>query len=398
MIIIMNNDSGIHSRPGHRTAAGEEVFLPAGPRATGKSFLLRQQLGDRAAVIDLLRSDVFLRLSADPGLLESLIDGRRSKPSAPVVIDEVQKLPPLLDEVHRLIESRRMRLVLTGSSARKLKRGQANLLGGRAWTANLYPLTRAEIPRFDLPRFLRYGGLPPVVLSDDPQEELHAYVRTYLHEEIQAEGFVRRLPAFSRFLTTAALTNGRMVNFAKIGSDAGLPPATVREHYFLLEDTLVGFMLPAWTKSKKREAISTAKFYFFDTGVVHALAGTETLERNSDLYGRSFEQWLAMELRAYLGYRRRHEPMAYWRSTADHEVDFVIGDHAAIEAKATRRVSVSDLRGLQALAEEKIVGRLFLVSEDPVEAKHGPIRCMPWQRFLDELWADRLLPRSGRVG
>ena len=379
------------------TLLEKKSFFLLGPRATGKSFLIGQQLGGRAAVIDLLRSDVFLRLSADPSLLESLIDGSRPKPSlpvvpvVPVVIDEVQKLPELLDEVHRLIESRRMRFVLTGSSARKLKRGRANLLGGRAWTAHLYPLTRAEIPRFDLSRFLRYGGLPPVVLSDDPREELHAYVRTYLHEEIQAEGFVRRLPAFSRFLTTAALTNGRMLNFAKIGSDAGLPAATVREHYFLLEDTLAGFLLPAWTKSKKRKAIATARFYFFDTGVAHALAGTETLDRNSDLYGRSFEQWLAMELRAYLGYRRRHEPMSYWRSTADHEVDFVIGDHTAIEAKATRRVGPSDLRGLQALAEEKIVRRLFLVTEDPIETKRGPIRCLPWQRFLDELWADELL-------
>ena len=307
------------------------------------------------------------------------------------MIDEVQKLPLLLDEVHRLIEARKMRFVLTGSSARKLKRGNANLLAGRAWTARLHPLTRAEIPRFDLPRFLRYGGLPPVVLSEDPKEDLHAYVRTYLHEEIQAEGFVRRLPSFSRFLTMAALTNGQMLNFAKIANDAGLPAATVREYYFLLEDTLVGFLIPAWVKSTKRKAISTAKFYFFDTGVTHALAGTETLDRNSDLYGRSFEQWLGMELRAYLDYHRRHEPISYWRSTADHEVDFIIGDHAAVEAKATRRVGPSDLRGLEALAEEKIVRRLILVSEDPVEMKRGPIRCLPWQRFLDELWADEIL-------
>jgi predicted AAA+ superfamily ATPase len=320
-----------------------------------------------------------------------MIDGDRWGGKAPVVIDEVQKLPPLLDEVHRLIEERGMRFVLTGSSARKLKRGHANLLGGRAWTANLYPLTYPEIPKFDLPRFLRFGGLPPVVLGDEPDEELHAYVRTYLHEEIQAEGLVRRLPAFTRFLTTAASTNGQMLNFAKIGNDAGLPAATVREHYFLLEDTLVGFLLPAWTKSKKRKAIATAKFYLFDTGVAHALAGTRALDRNSDLYGRSFEQWIAMELRAYLGYRRRHEELGYWRSTADHEVDFMVGDHIAIVAKATRKVGASDLRGLGALAEEKIVQQLFLVSEDSIETKRGSIRCLPWRTFLDELWGDRLL-------
>jgi len=370
--------------------AKKKSFFLLGPRATGKSFLIRDQLGGQATVIDLLRSDVFLRLSANPSLLESMIDGGHRGATAPVVIDEVQKLPSLLDEVHRLIEERRMHFVLTGSSARKLRLGHANLLGGRAWTANLYPLTYAEIPKFDLPRFLRYGGLPPVLLGDDPDEELHAYVRTYLHEEIQAEGLVRRLPAFTRFLTTAASTNGQMLNFAKIGNDAGLPAATVREHYFLLEDTLVGFLLPAWTKSTKRKAISTAKFYFFDTGVAHALSGTRVLDRNSDLYGRSFKQWIAMELRAYLGYRRRREELGYWRSTADHEVDFVIGDRVAVEAKATRRVAASDLRGLIALAEEKIVRQLFLVSEDPIETKRGPIRCLSWRTFLDELWGDKL--------
>ena len=371
--------------------AKKKSFFLLGPRATGKSFLIRQQLGGQATVIDLLRSDIFLRLSANPSLLESMVDADPRAGDVPIVIDEVQKIPQILDEVHRLIEERGMHFVLTGSSARKLRHGHANLLGGRAWTANLYPLTYAEMPKFDLPRFLRYGGLPPVVLGDEPDEELHAYVRTYLHEEIQAEGLVRRLPAFTRFLTTAASTNGQMLNFAKIGNDAGLPAATVREHYFLLEDTLVGFLLPAWTKSKKRKAITTAKFYFFDTGVAHALSGTQTLDRNSDLYGRSFEQWIAMELRAYLGYRRRREELCYWRSTADHEVDFVIGDRIAVETKATRRVGASDLRGLTALSEEKILRQLFLVSEDPIETKCGPIRCLPWRTFLDELWNDKLL-------
>jgi predicted AAA+ superfamily ATPase len=365
-------------------------FFLLGPRATGKSFLMRTQLGDRALVIDLLRSDLAFRLAADPGLLESLIGDRRG-PAAWIAIDEVQKLPGLLDEVHRLIESRGLRFLLTGSSARKLRRGQANLLAGRAWTAHLYPLTWAEIPRFDLARFLRWGGLPPVVASDEPAEELRAYVRTYLQEEIQAEGFVRRLPQFSRFLATAALTSGQMLNFAQIASDTGVPAATVREHYFLLEDTLVGFLLPAWTKSRRRKAIATARFYFFDTGVTHALAGTEALDRNSDLYGKSFEQWVGMELRAYLGYRRRDDGLAYWRSIHQHEVDFIVGDHTAIEAKATRKVTGRDLRGLNALAEEGGFRRLLLVSEDRLEATHGAVRCVPWSRFAEELWADRLI-------
>ena len=368
----------------------KKSFFLFGPRATGKSFLIHRQLGPRALVIDLLRSDVAFRLAADPSFLEALL-GHRRGPGAWIVIDEVQKLPGLLDEVHRLIESRGIRFLLTGSSARKLRRGQANLLAGRAWTAHLYPLTSVEIPRFDLPRFLRWGGLPPVVASDDPAEELGAYVRTYLQEEIQAEGFVRRLPQFSRFLASAAIMNGRMLNFAQIASDTGVPAATVREYYYLLDDTLVGFLLPAWTKSKKRKAISTAKFYFFDTGVTHALAGTQTLDRNSDTYGRSFEQWIGIELRAWLGYRRRRDELCYWRSVYQHEVDFVVGDHTAIEAKATHKVTARDLRGLQAIAEEGRRRRLLLVSEDRIEARHGAIRCIPWQMFVAELWADKLL-------
>ncbi len=365
-------------------------FFLFGPRGTGKTFLIREQIDDEALVLDLLRPELFLRLASEPGLLESLVADRRG-PQARVVIDEVQKLPGLLDEVHRLIETRGIRFLLTGSSARKLKRGHANLLAGRAWTAHMFPLVYPELPKFDLPRYLRWGGLPHVINSTEPDEELRAYVGTYLKEEIAAEGLVRRLPPFSRFLTTAALTNGQMLNFAKIASDAGLPAATVREYYFLLEDTLVGFFLPGWTKSNKRKAITTAKFYFFDTGVTHTLAGTETLDRNSDLYGRSFEHWVVTELRAYLGYRRRSETLAYWRSVHQHEVDIVIGDHTAVEVKSTRKVGPHDLRGLQALAQERSFERLILVSEDPLRTKRGSIECLPWHVFVAELWADRLL-------
>jgi len=365
-------------------------FFLFGPRTTGKSYLIRQTLGDRVLLFDLLRGDLLLRLAADPTELESWIEGdpqgRRT-----VVLDEIQKLPSLLDEVHRLIEGRGMTFLLTGSSARKLRRGAANLLAGRAWRAELFPLTAQEIPDFDLDRFLRFGGLPPVQLSEDPAEELAAYVSTYLYEEIQAEGLVRKLPAFSRFITTAALCNGRMLNFAALASDAAVPASTVREYYSILTDTLVGFLLEPWTKSRKRKAIATAKFYFFDTGVVHALAGTQHLDRNSDLYGRSFEQWIGMELRAFLSYRRLPLRLAYWRSTHGHEVDFVVGDELAVEAKATRRVSRRDLHGLRALGEEGTVRQLLLVSHDPVAATQDGIRRLPWQAFLEALWGGQLL-------
>jgi len=361
-----------------------------GPRATGKTFLIREQLADRALVIDLLRTDFSLRLSRAPTDLEALIAAAGS-PSV-IVIDEVQKVPQLLDEVHRLIESRGIKFLLTGSSARKLRRGQANLLAGRAWQANLFPLTWTELKeqRFDLDRYLRYGGLPTVYLSAEPREELQAYARTYLAEEIQAEGLVRRLPQFARFLQVAALSNGQMLNFAGIGADAQVSPSTVREYYYLLEDTLLGFMLPPWTKSRKRKAIATAKFYLFDTGVTHTLAGTEALDRNSDLYGRSFEQWIAMELRAALSYQRTHQELAYWRSTHQQEVDFIIGDEVAIEVKASQRVSERDGRGLQALQEEGMIKRFYLVSQDPVEMVKESIQRVHWQTLLTRLWAGTL--------
>lgn len=370
--------------------AKKSYFL-FGPRATGKSYLVREQLGSRALIVDLLRSDLLLRLSARPSELEDLVGTRRG-PSTWVVIDEVQKLPELLDEVHRLIEERRIRFLLTGSSARKLRRGRVNLLAGRAWTAAMFPLVWPEIPDFDLHKHLRWGGLPGIVPSDHPDEELAAYTTTYLQEEILAEGLVRRLPPFARFLTVAALSSGQMLNFEQIASDAAVPASTVREYVAILQDTLIGFLLEPWTGSRRRKAIATAKLYLFDTGVTHAIAGTRALDRNSDLWGRSFEQWIGLELRAYLAYRRRPDRLAYWRSTHGHEVDFVIGDHTAIEVKATRRVSPRDLRGLRALAEERVFGTFLLVSEDAVEAVRDGVRCLPWQTFVRELWGDRLLP------
>jgi predicted AAA+ superfamily ATPase len=357
-----------------------------GPRGTGKSFLIREQLRPQAVVIDLLRSELFLRLSSAPSQLEEIILATGS-PTV-VVIDEVQKIPLLLDEAHRLIEERSWRFLLTGSSARKLKRGQANLLAGRASQAELFSFTWKELKKFDLQRYLRFGGLPRVYLSDEPEDELDDYVRTYLAEEIQAEGLIRRLPPFSRFLQTAALANGELINFANIASDAQVAPSTVREHYQLLEDTLIGFFLLPWTNSKRRKAISTAKFYFFDTGVTHTLAGTKQLERNSDLFGRSFEHFIAMEIRSALSYRRLREPFHFWRSTHGHEVDFIVGDRFAIEVKAKARVSERDARGLKAFQEEQAVRHLYLVSQDRVERKAEGIEYLHWETFLARLWGE----------
>ncbi|OGT57488.1 MAG: ATPase [Gammaproteobacteria bacterium RIFCSPHIGHO2_12_FULL_42_10] len=370
----------------------KKSFFLLGPRATGKSFLIRTELNHKAISLNLLRTELYLRLTTSPWELESIIDAELAKkPVEFIVIDEIQKIPMLLDEVHRLIEERKLCFLLTGSSARKLKKGHANLLAGRAWTANLYPLSIAEIPHFNLERYLRFGGLPTVYASKTPQEELNAYTQTYLYEEIQSEGLVRKLPQFSRFLVTAALANGQILNFANIANDTGVPAATVREYYSILEDTLLGFMLPPWTKSKKRKALSTAKFYLFDTGVCHTLAQTKTIDRNSDLYGRSFEHWVALELRAYLSYRRFDQSLCYWRTTHQQEIDFVIGDEIAIEVKTTKRMTPHDLKNIKLLQEEHIIKKFFLISQDPIESKQDNIHCMHWKTFMQQLWLDKII-------
>jgi predicted AAA+ superfamily ATPase len=366
----------------------KKSFFLFGPRATGKTTLVRQQLAEKAFIIDLLDSRYFLRLSSAPHELESLI---AATPADIIVIDEIQRIPELLNEIHRLIETRNLTFLLTGSSARKLRRGRANLLAGRVWNAGMFPLIYNEIPDFDLSRYLRYGGMPAVYLSAHPEEELDAYVNTYLKEEILAEGLIRRLPPFSRFLKTIALANSEMINFTKLANDCQVPPSTVTEYVGLLEDTLVGFLLPAWIESKKRKAIKTGKFYFFDPGITHMLAGTESLDRNSNLYGKSFEQFICMELRAYLSYRRKKLSLTYWRSKSGHEVDFLIGTRTAIEVKASRRISRNDLKGLNYLKEEGVFQNLILVSQDPVSTLNDGILTIPWQKFLSDLWKDKFV-------
>jgi predicted AAA+ superfamily ATPase len=365
----------------------KKSFFLFGPRSTGKSFLIKMQIKENVQVINLLESDYFLRLSAHPSELESMIKPKTKY----VVIDEVQKIPILLDEVHRLIEEKNIHFLLTGSSARKLKRGQANLLAGRARRADLFPLTFHEINQFDIEKYLHYGGLPQVYLSDEPKEELKAYVKTYLYEEIQAEGLSRNIPQFSRFLQSAALSNGQILNFTKIGNDAEVAPSTIRDYYQILEDTLIGFLLPPYRKTLKRKAIGTAKFYFFDIGVVHTITQTKHLERHSNLYGMSFEHWIAMEIRAYLSYRRRDEILCYWRSTHNHEVDFIIGDEAAIEVKSTQKLVSDDFKGLQALQEENLVRKYIMVSQDRKKYSHDDIKCLHYTGFLNLLWNDELI-------
>jgi predicted AAA+ superfamily ATPase len=360
----------------------KKSVLLLGPRSTGKSFYVRNQL-ENVFVINLLKNEDYLKLSVNPSLLESVIKPHKDKI---IVIDEIQKIPELLDEVHRLIEDFEIRFLLTGSSARKLKGQKVNLLGGRAWPAQMFPLSFCELGQdFDLNKILNVGSLPQVYKSEDPQEELSAYVQLYIDAEIKTESLVRKIPSFVRFLHGAAVSSGELIHFQNIASDTENPAPTVRHHYSILEDTLIGFQLAPWLESKKRKAIQTSKFFFFDMGVLNQILNLNVQE-NSNLFGNRFEHFIVNEIRCALSYQRRKIEPYFWRSTAGHEVDCVFGN-TAIEIKASRRISEKHKKGLLALREEKKHKEFFVVSLDPSETlDENGIRTLPYLTFLKKLW------------
>jgi len=351
-----------------------------GPRQTGKSTLIRHQLkGHRT--YNLLDSDVFLALSRRPARLrEELTPGDKI-----VVIDEIQKLPALLDEVHLLIEEAGVRFLMTGSSARKLRRGGVNLLGGRARSLTLHPFVFPELKELDLLRALNHGLLPSIHFSDDPDEDLRAYAGDYLREEIAAEGLARNVPAFSRFLEVAAMCNGALLNYSKISNDAQVARTTVIEYFKILEDTLIAHTLKAWKKTSKRKPIATSKFYFFDPGVVRCLRNQGWINQPSPGFGEAFETYVFHELRSYADYARGVE-LNYWRSTANHEVDFILGSRTAIEVKGKANVTGRDLAGLKALREEALLKDYVVVSLEPRPRTVDGISILPWPEFLTRLW------------
>jgi len=365
-------------------AKKKNLFL-FGPRQTGKTTLLKKEFPD-SPFYNLLLADVFFRVSQRPQMIREELLAASTSLKQPVIIDEIQKLPSLLDEVHYLIEEKGLKFILTGSSARKLKRGGANLLGGRAWTRHLFPLVSREITDFDLMRALNFGCIPSIYESAQPEEDLAAYVGNYLQEEIVAEGLTRKIENFSRFLQTASLANAELINFSNLASDAGVPPRTVIEYFGILQDTLIGYLLEPFTRSQKRKAISTAKFYFFDVGVCNFLAGRRGIKPKTELFGKSFEHFIFTELKANLSYRKDRRPLTFWRSKSGFEVDFLLGDEVAIEVKGSDMVSEKHLTGLKALAEEIRLKRQIVVSLDPKPRKIKNIEIMPVGNFLRRLW------------
>jgi predicted AAA+ superfamily ATPase len=348
--------------------------------------LVEQSLSS-AKVYDLLDAEVFQRLMRNPGVI-----GEETRNHPLVVIDEIQKLPSLLDEVHRQIHKGKQKFLLTGSSARKLRRGAANLLAGRAFQAELLPLVSSEIDEFDLMSYLNTTGLPEFYGDDLAKEFLRAYVGTYLKEEIQAESLTRNLPAFSRFLEVVALNNGEEINYASIGSDAGVPTRTLEGYFSILDDTLIGFRVTPFRSTVKRRAITRTKYYLFDVGVVNSLARRGEIKRKSELFGKAFEHFIALELRAWLSYRRLDAPLQYWRSTSKFEVDFVIGNQLALEVKGSDLIADKHLKGLRALKEEGLVKKHAVVSLDVNERViNDGIYIWPVETFLNQLWHGDIL-------
>lgn len=376
----------------------KSVFL-FGPRQTGKSTYLRQKF-PKALYINLLSKKIFEDYSLKANALESDLElYQRKSSSSIVIVDEIQKLPLLLDEIHHQIElHKKWRFILTGSSARKLKRSGVNLLGGRASWRNMFPLTYPEMGmKFktvsDLEYRLLVGGLPSIYDSANPFEDLDDYIQLYLNEEIKAEGFVRNHEGFHRFLLTSALVNAQQINFTEIGSDAQVPPRTIHDYFTIIEDTLIGSRLLPFIQTPSRKAVASTKFYLFDTGLVNALLRRTSLSVGTKEFGDLFEHFVIFEIKAFLSYFNKKSEIFYWRSTSKFEVDLIIKSSLskmwAVEIKGKERISSKDSKGLIAFAEDypkvkKIVvclsGRRF-IDENKIEI-------IPVFAFLESLWSD----------
>ena len=373
----------------------KSMFL-FGPRQTGKTAMIDNQLDDDVRLVwSLLNANIRRRCQSDPSVLRDELATRGIKGGL-VVIDEIQKVPDLLDEVHLMIEETDIRFLMTGSSARRLRETGVNLLGGRAGKMNLHPFVWPEIRQFKptLDRILTYGMLPSVFLSEEPDEVLDDYINVYLQEEIAGEGLVRQLPKFERFLEAAALTNSQGINYSNIASDVMMSRDSIREWYGILYDTMIGFAIPPYTRTKKRKAVETERFYYFDVGLVRFLLNlTEVSDTHSE-YGKLFKSYIAQELSAYLDYGRKRERLSYWRTRqSSFEVDFTIGDQVAVETKTTKLVNEKkDLRGLRALKEEGIFKKYIVVSRDEISrTTDDGILMLPWTVFLDELWDGKIV-------
>ncbi len=364
---------------------GRSAFL-WGPRKVGKTCWIDCHLKPRV-LIDLLKTDVFAEYASQPFLLRERFSGNKEL----IVIDEIQMVPDLLNEVHWLIENTQQQFLLTGSSARKLRHGHANLLGGRAWRYTMTPLCYKEVPGLDIERVMTSGLIPSHYMSPDPVADLRSYVSDYLKEEIAFEAAARNIPAFSEFLRVAAITNGELLNYTNVARETGVSAKVVRSYFQILEDTLLGFRLQPWRKARTRRLIETEKFYLFDVGLSNYLA-RRTPRPGTPEFGKAFEQYILMELKAYQAYRDPELEIRYWRTSTGSEVDFILRDmEVAIEIKTGKRVHEKDLRPLMLLGEEYRLRKRCVVGFEREPRLVNGIEILPWKMFLEQLWNGNLL-------
>ncbi len=366
----------------------DSVFL-WGARQVGKTTLL-EQLYPKARYYDLLKANEFERFLRKPSLLSEEVESMEEGDL--VIIDEIQKVPQLLDEIHALIHKRKIRFILSGSSPRKLIRSGANLLGGRVLKKILFPLVSSEIPDFDLKKAVNNGMIPRHYMINNPWERFRAYIGVYLNEEIREEALSRNLKSFSRFLEVAALSNGEMIVYKNIAQDCGIDHRTVKEYFEILNDTMIGYLIPGFTATIKRRAIQAPKFYFFDVGIANYLLNQKNISPGSEIFGHSFEHLIIQELIAYLGYSQSSEKISYWRPSSGYEVDAIIGNgRIAVEIKSTDEVKSRHLKGLQAFKEDFLEARTIIVSLDRYPRVMNGVEIIPAEQFLKALWNSEII-------
>jgi predicted AAA+ superfamily ATPase len=364
-----------------------------GPRKTGKSTYLKATF-PRSLSYDFLKMDLWMELSKNPAhFREQLLSKEDNQLKYPILLDEVQKVPQLMDEIQWLIENKGLSFILCGSSARKLKRGKANLLGGRAWRYEMFPLTSAEVKNLDLLRTLNHGLIPAHYLEEQSHKSLKAYVQDYLKEEVFDEGLTRNITAFSRFFDAMGYSHGELTNYSNIARECGVDAKTVKEYYQILVDTLLGRMVEPFKKRQNRQVISKIpKFYLFDVGVAGVITQRYLQEEKGEQFGKAFEHFILMEITACQSYRELDFRINFWRTKTGLEVDFILGEgEVAIEVKGTSHVGSADLKSLSAFIEEYTPKKAFLVCNEKSERLSGNIHIIPWRDFLEKLWTGKII-------
>ena len=371
---------------------GQSAFL-WGPRKTGKSYYLKKRFAN-SILYDFLKTDLFLKFSKTPSMLrEQLLARDKSFTQGPVILDEVQKIPQILDEVHWLIENTDMQFILCGSSARKLKRGQANLLGGRAWRYEMFPFVFHELKDPNLLHILNHGLIPDHYFTNNPKKALKAYIQDYLKEEVFNEGLTRNIPAFSRFFDAMAFSHSELTNYSNIARDCAVDSKTVKEYYQILVDTLLGMMVEPFNKRQNRQVITRAcKFYLFDVGVAGAIVHRQVDCERGEVFAKAFEHFIFMELAAHRSYTDLDYKLNFWRTKSGIEVDFVLGNgQVAIEVKGSNMVLPRDLKPLSTFIDEYKPQRAIVVCNEQSERIQGSIEIMPYWVFFEKLWAGDII-------